>query len=93
MKLRQRRLTAVLVFCKSIASIVLGAVLVLGSVEAAFAQVDRAVLEGTVSDPSGGVIVGADVKLVAVETGLSEEVHTNSKGYYRVSACRWVATW
>ena len=85
MKLRQRRLTAVLVFCKSIASIVLGAVLVLGSVEAAFAQVDRAVLEGTVSDPSGGVIVGADVKLVAVETGLSEEVHTNSKGYYRVS--------
>ena len=25
----------------------------------AFAQVDRAVLEGTVTDPSGGVIVGA----------------------------------
>ena len=85
MKLRQRRLTAVLVFCKSTAALVLGALLVLGSVEAAFAQVDRAVLEGTVSDPSGGVIVGADVKLVAVETGLSEEGHTNSKGYYRVS--------
>jgi len=85
MKLRQRRLTAVLVFFKTTAALVLGALLVLGSVEAAFAQVDRAVLEGTVSDPSGGVIVGADVKLVAVETGLSEEGHTNSKGYYRVS--------
>jgi hypothetical protein len=85
MKLRQRRLTAVLVSCTSLVSILLGAVLILGSVEAAFAQVDRAVLEGTVSDPSGGVIVGADVKLVAVETGLSEEGHTNSKGYYRVS--------
>jgi hypothetical protein len=52
---------------------------------AAYAQVDRAVLEGTVSDPSGGVIVGASVKVVAVETGLSEEQQTNSKGYYRVS--------
>src|SRR5579872_7436266 len=48
-----------------------------------FAQVDRAVLEGTVSDPSGGVIVGANVKVVAVDTGLSEEQQTNSKGYYR----------
>jgi hypothetical protein len=47
--------------------------------------VDRAVLEGTVSDPSGGVIVGASVKVIAVETGLSEEQQTNSKGYYRVS--------
>ena len=46
MKLRQRRLTAVLVSCTSLVSILLGAVLILGSVEAAFAQVDRAVLEG-----------------------------------------------
>src|ERR1700686_5125542 len=51
----------------------------------AYAPVDRAVLEGTVSDPSGGVIAGAGVKVVAVETGLSEEQQTNSKGYYRVS--------
>ena len=52
---------------------------------AAYAQVDRAVLEGTVSDPSGGVIVGASVKIVAVDTGLQEEQKTNSKGYYRFS--------
>jgi len=50
---------------------------------AAFAQVDRAVLEGTVTDSSGGVIVGANVKVLAVDTGLAEEQSTNSKGYYR----------
>ena len=49
----------------------------------ALAQVDRAELEGTVTDPSGGVIMGASVKVLAVDTGLSEEQQTNSKGYYR----------
>ena len=47
------------------------------------AQVDRAVLEGTVSDPSGAIIPGASVLSLAVETGIKEEQHTNSKGYYR----------
>jgi carboxypeptidase family protein/TonB-dependent receptor-like protein len=46
------------------------------------AQVDRAVLEGTVTDPSGSVIAGAHVKVLAVDTGLTEEQATNSKGYY-----------
>ncbi len=49
----------------------------------ALAQVDRAELEGTVTDPSGGVIMGASVKVLAADTGLSEEQQTNSKGYYR----------
>ncbi len=49
---------------------------------AAFGQVDRAVLEGTVVDSSGGVIVGASVKVLAVDTGISAEQPTNSKGYY-----------
>jgi hypothetical protein len=57
--------------------------LVLAQTPAAYAQVDRASLEGTVTDPSGSVIVGADIKVVAVDTGLSEQQHTNSKGYYR----------
>ena len=46
-------------------------------------QVDRAVLEGTVTDPSGSVIVGATLKVVAIDTGLTEQQPTNSKGYYR----------
>ncbi len=57
--------------------------LLFAGIPAAHAQVDRAELEGTVTDPSGSVVVGADVKIVAVDTGLSDEQKTNSKGYYR----------
>jgi hypothetical protein len=49
----------------------------------AIAQVDRAVLEGTVTDPTGAIVVGASVKVVAVDTGITHEQRTNSKGYYR----------
>ena len=55
--------------------------LVLGT--PAFAQIDRAVLEGTVSDQSGATISGAKVKIVAVDTGITQEQTTNSRGYYR----------
>ena len=48
------------------------------------AQVDRAVLEGTVSDPSGRVITGATVQVAAVDTGITQEQRTNSNGYYRL---------
>ncbi len=64
-------------------NILLAVSFILVGSDAAFAQVDRAELEGTVTDPSGSVIVGATVKVLAVDTGLSEEQKTNSKGYYR----------
>jgi hypothetical protein len=51
----------------------------------AVAQVDRAVLEGTVTDPTRAVVVGAAVKVRATDTGIAEEQRTNSKGYYRFS--------
>src|SRR5215467_13135394 len=63
--------------------IVLAAFLTL-LVPAVVAQVNRAVLEGTVSDASGRVIAGADVKVMAAATGLTQEQHTNSNGYYRL---------
>ena len=47
------------------------------------AQTDRATLEGTVTDPSGGTISGANVMVTAVDTGISQERKTNSSGYYR----------
>src|SRR5690348_3158345 len=47
------------------------------------AQIDRAVLEGAVTDQTGAVIVGADVKVVATATGISQERSTNTNGYYR----------
>ncbi len=60
------------------------ALLVATGIPVAFGQVDRAVLEGTVTDSSGSVIVGAEVKAVAVDTGLSSEQKTNAKGYYLI---------
>lgn len=57
-------------------------VVVMGS-SALLAQIDRAVLEGTVTDPSGRVIAGADVAVVAIDTGIGQEQHSNSNGYYR----------
>ncbi|SPF42393.1 conserved exported hypothetical protein [Candidatus Sulfotelmatobacter kueseliae] len=50
---------------------------------AAFAQVDRAVLEGTIADQSGAALVGAGVKIQAVDTGITKEQRANSNGYYR----------
>jgi hypothetical protein len=57
--------------------------LVLCSAPSLIAQIDRAVLEGTVADSSAAAITGASVKVMAVDTAISQEQPTNSKGYYR----------
>ena len=49
----------------------------------AAAQVDRAVLEGTVMDSSGLVIREANVQALAMDTGLTQVQETNTDGYYR----------
>jgi Carboxypeptidase regulatory-like domain/TonB dependent receptor len=49
----------------------------------AYAQIDRAELEGTVTDASGAAVVGASVKIVALDTDLAQEQPTSSNGYYR----------
>ncbi|HVI07884.1 MAG TPA: TonB-dependent receptor [Candidatus Binatia bacterium] len=49
----------------------------------AAAQIDRSELEGTVTDTSGAAIIGAQVKIVAIDTGISQQRITNEKGYYR----------
>jgi hypothetical protein len=53
------------------------------TVTTALGQVDRAVLEGTITDQSGSVITKATLKVLEVDTGLTKEQPTNSKGYYR----------
>lgn len=50
---------------------------------ATFAQIDRSVLEGTVTDSSGAVIHGVSVQVLAVDTGISQQQQTNAHGYYR----------
>src|SRR5215471_794715 len=46
------------------------------------AQVDRATLNGTVTDPSGGVVVGARVEAVLTGKGEQREAFTNNNGIY-----------
>jgi hypothetical protein len=48
-----------------------------------FGQVDRADLEGTVTDSSGGGISGAKIIITANATGSEDERTTNQFGYYR----------
>jgi hypothetical protein len=48
------------------------------------AQTNRATLEGTVTDKSGGTISGANVRVTEIDTGISQERRTNSNGYYRL---------
>jgi len=73
----------VTLFHRFMLSLASAALLLLAAAPAAYSQVDRAELEGTVSDTSGSVIVGAAVKVVADDTGLSAEQPTSPKGYYR----------
>lgn len=49
----------------------------------AFGQVDRATLEGTVKDSSGGLVSGAEVKITETRTGLTDHRATNEFGEYR----------
>src|SRR5579862_3130704 len=49
----------------------------------AHAQIDRAELEGTVTYSSGATVARADIKVVAVDTDITQEQLTNSNGYYR----------
>src|SRR5579864_8439438 len=51
-----------------------------------WAQVDKATINGSVTDPSGAFIVGARVTVTGVETGSRFTGETNEAGIYRVSA-------
>jgi len=47
------------------------------------AQLNRGVIEGTVTDPQGAVVPGVRVTVTDLETGVSQFLKTNSAGYYR----------
>jgi hypothetical protein len=68
---------------KSLFVALFGVIAVFSGEAASFAQTDRATLEGTVTDSSGGAISGARVKILAVATGIADERRANSSGYYR----------
>ena len=68
-----RAICLILLFLLSVASTVI-------------AQVDRATLNGTVTDTSGAVIQNVKVELVSTTTGFQREAVTSSKGSYQVPA-------
>lgn len=57
-------------------------ILLFAGARPAAAQTDRAVLEGTVTDRSGGIVPEADVKVTETDTGISQERESNGHGYY-----------
>jgi hypothetical protein len=57
-------LSTLSLFTKSAVAVIFA--LIFGA--AAFAQIDRAELEGTVTDPSGAAVAGASVKIVTADT-------------------------
>jgi hypothetical protein len=57
-------------------------ILVLGSGQRVYAQVDAGAVDGTVTDPSGGVVAGAKVTLTNEATSVSSETVTGAGGTY-----------
>src|ERR1035438_7865386 len=65
-------------------------ILFLGSlgfaVSGALAQINRANLNGTVTDPSGSRIPNSQVEVVAPNTGFKRQTTTGSSGVYSISS-------
>ena len=56
------------------------------AVSGAMAQINRANLNGTVTDPSGGSIPNAKIEIVAPDTGFKRQTTTGSSGVYSISS-------
>jgi hypothetical protein len=61
----------------------LSTIAVLMAADSAGAQTDRATLQGTVTDASGGTVAGVSITATENNTGESEERKSNARGYYR----------
>ena len=46
------------------------------------AQVDRGTIVGAVTDPSGAVIPGTQIKVIKIDTNATTDLETNSAGLY-----------
>ena len=52
----------------------------------ALAQSSKGILTGTVTDPTGAVVAGANVKITNTATGTVRETETTGEGNYRIDA-------
>src|SRR6202040_1849925 len=49
-----------------------------------YSQVTGATLSGTITDPSGGVVPGAQISIRNTATGITKDTTTDSAGFYTV---------
>lgn len=68
---------------KMLRVLLLGLLFGLVAAPSAFADNVYAEIHGTVTDPSGAVVVGAQVTATNTQTGVSKTVTTDSNGYYQ----------
>src|SRR3954471_1702299 len=61
---------------------ILVVVVVLALACTGFAQVQNGVFTGTVTDPNGSAVAGADVTLTNIDTGFSTTVKSTQNGVY-----------
>src|SRR5258705_12241744 len=59
-----------------------------GFLSVAHAQTESASISGTVTDPTGAVILGATVRLIEVDRGTQTDVATGSGGSYNFANVR-----
>jgi len=55
---------------------------------ASFAQQTSSAIQGTISDPNGNPVTGAEVTVVHIPTGTTSRTQTNATGTYRVPGLR-----
>jgi hypothetical protein len=63
-----------------------GVVVIFALASPSFGQLERSVMEGTVTDPQGAFMPGVKVIVMAIETNAALPTVTNSAGYYRVTS-------
>lgn len=56
-------------------------ILSFSNAQSLFAQIERATLEGTITDQSGGSVAGAVVTATDADTGIASSGRTNAHGY------------
>src|SRR6188508_336798 len=68
--------------------LIVAAAILLGTAAPTFAQFDTASVLGTVEDRSGGVVPGATVTLLSLDTGISATRVSDEKGTYEFTSVR-----
>jgi Carboxypeptidase regulatory-like domain len=50
-----------------------------------YGQATNGIINGTVTDRSGGTVAGCGIELVSTETSLKQDTTTNASGFYQFS--------